>query len=379
MNHTIQYWTLLVGALGRPFFVMAGTLGQLFSPELAWRTGWNYFDILEKFGLGQYRHTPDERVELFGHVLWQEAEARGINFREFRVLGVPTHTFVASIPTGERLIFDNIPTLRGFKQCVWWTDNKAVMKRKFEMLGIPVPKGKAVFTLTSAKKLFRELQKPVVVKPFEGSASRHTTLHVSNESELVSAFISAKQVTPFVMVEEEIIGSVYRPTVVDGKLAATIRRDPAHVVGNGIHTVQELVLQANEHPKRQGPYFSRILLGDTALEELTRQNMNLSSVPVNNQKVYLHHKINWSLGGTTADITDEVHPENQKLFEYIAQVLHAHIVGIDIIMPDISKPWQEQRCGVIECNGRPFFDNHHLPFEGKPRNVAGVLWNRVLP
>ncbi|MBX4192474.1 hypothetical protein KW798_03240 [Candidatus Parcubacteria bacterium] len=349
---------------------MASQIGQFFSPGPELKTGHNYFDYLEQWGLGEYRHQPDERVELFGHVLWQEAKARGINFREFRVLGVPTHTFVAEFPNGQRLSFDNIPTLRHMQQCVWWTDNKAVMKKKFKALGIPVPRGKAVFSLQSAKKLFQALQKPVVVKPFEGSASRHTTLHVMTEEELIQAFKSAKQVAPFVMVEEEIPGSVYRPTLVDGKLVATIRRDPAHVVGDDTHTVQELVLEANKHPKRQGPYFSHIKVEDTALA---------SSIPPKGQKVYLHHKINWSLGGTTTDVTDEVHPENQKLFEYIVQVLHAHIVGIDIIMEDISLPWQKQRCGVIECNGRPFFDNHHLPFEGKPRNVAGVLWNKVQP
>ncbi len=60
-------------------------------------------------------------------------------------------------------------------------------------------------------------------------------------------------------------------------------------------------------------------------------------------------------------------------------MLKAPIVGIDFIIEDISKPWQEQaKCGVIECNGRPFFDNHHLPFEGKPRNVAGAIWDFAL-
>jgi cyanophycin synthetase len=94
--------------------------------------------------------------------------------------------------------------------------------------------------------------------------------------------------------------------------------------------------------------------------------------------VNLHQKINWGLGGTTADVTEEVHPENATLFEKIATTLDAPIVGIDFIIEDISRPWFDQeKCGVIECNSMPYFDNHHVPFEGQPRNVAGPIWDLV--
>jgi cyanophycin synthetase len=296
--------------------------------------------------------------------------------REFRFLGVPTNSFTARFPDGQRIAFESIPFPPGTRPGVWWLDSKAVMKKKFLKRGIPVARGGSAFTLAGAKKIFATIGKPVIAKPFEGSGSRHTTTHIYDEKELERAFRVAKQVSPSVIIEEELRGSVYRPTLVGGRLIATIRRDQPRVIGDGTHSVAELIEKENEHPKRQGPYFSKITMTPAHLKELERQNLALESVPHKNQVVTLHQKINWSVGGTTTDATDEVHPDNKALFEEIAKVLHAPIVGIDFIIEDISRSWKEQqKCGVIECNGRPFFDNHHLPFKGQPRNVAGVIWD----
>jgi cyanophycin synthetase len=177
------------------------------------------------------------------------------------------------------------------------------------------------------------------------------------------------------VVEEELVGPVYRATVVDGKLVAVLRRDQPYVMGNGKSSIAELVECANTHPKRQGPYFHHIQLNEVADAELAWQSLTRESVPPEGLRVTLHQKVNWSVGGTTCDVTDEVHPDNVALFEEATRVLGATISGIDFIINDISRSWKEQeRCGILECNSMPFFDNHHLPFEGKPRNVAAAIW-----
>jgi cyanophycin synthetase len=150
------------------------------------------------------------------------------------------------------------------------------------------------------------------------------------------------------------------------------------VIGNGTDSIQALIDTANEHPARGGPYFSKMAITPEAVAELFYQNLTPEEVPEAGRRVQLHQKINWSVGGTTADVTDLVHPDNAALFERIAEVLKAPIVGIDFIVGDISRSWQEQeRSGVIECNSMPFFDNHHLPFAGQPRNVAARIWDMV--
>ncbi|HWB34246.1 MAG TPA: hypothetical protein VG753_02940, partial [Candidatus Paceibacterota bacterium] len=326
--------------------------------------------------LGEFVDAPDDHTLLLDQVLWEEARARGILMREFRLLGLPSASFVATFPSGRTIGFESIPFPPSMAEAAWWIDDKSVMKKKFEALGIPVARGAAAYTKAGALKIFETIDHPVIAKPAHGSGSRHTTTHIKTPEELLRAFAIAKQISPAVVIEEELMGAVYRPTLVNGALVATIRRDQPQVVGDGTHTIAELIEQENEHPKRQGPYFSKIVITPAHWQELERQNVTLESVPKAGEVVKLHQKINWSVGGTTTDVTDDVHPDNKALFEEIAKVLHAPIVGIDFIIQDISKSWKEQqKCGVIECNGRPFFDNHHLPFYGEPRNVAGFIWD----
>lgn len=324
---------------------------------------------------------PDDETQLLAVMLWDEAKKRDISVSEFRLFDLPRNIFVATYPNGHQIAYEGIP-LPGDSDInrVAWMDNKAVLKEKFRKLGLPVAKGGAVETLREAKKLFKKLTPPVIAKPFSGSASRHTVLHITDEEGLTRGFRIAKQIAPKVVIEEELTGPVYRATVVDGVFAAALRRDQPHVVGDGEHTVTELVAEANTHPKRQGPYFHHLKLDALAEAELAWQGYTFDTVLPKGVKATLHQKINWSVGGTTADVTDEVHPDNVALFEEVARVLKASIVGLDFIIADITRSWKEQeRCGILECNSMPFFDNHHLPFEGEPRNVAALIWDMNEP
>ncbi|MBU1292991.1 hypothetical protein KJ819_02910 [Patescibacteria group bacterium] len=320
---------------------------------------------------------PDDDTQLLALMTWLEAKERGITISEFRLFNLPRNIFVASLPSGKKIAYEGLP-LPGDSDLrrAPWMDDKAILKEKFRALQLPVAKGGSAGSLKHAKKLFADLTPPAIAKPFSGSGSRHTTLHITNEEELARAFEIGKQVAPKVVVEEELVGPVYRATVVNGIFRAALRRDQPHVTGDGVHSIVELVEKANEHPKRSGPYFHKLALNDAAIEELAWQNLSPESILPKGERAILHQKINWSVGGTTADVTDETHEDNIALFEEVAKVLKAPIVGIDFIIRDISSSWkEEERCGILECNSMPFFDNHHLPFEGNPRNVAAHIWD----
>ena len=335
------------------------------------------YDTFSRLGMGTFITEPDEKTFLIGHILWEEARRRGITMREFRPGGLPRNLFTADFPNnGKRISFQGIPVPDHISQHISWTDNKSILKERFIELGFPVAPGNKAFTKKRALKIFANLKKPIIIKPHIGSSSRHTTLHINTPEDLLRAFLVAKEVSPFALIEEELTGPVYRATVVEGHFVAALRRDQPHVTGNGMHTVSKLVDLANKHPKRGGPYFSKISLDDAAHAELTYQNLTPESIPDAGTRVTLHQKVNWSLGGTTTDVTEETHPDNKKLFEDVARVLHASTVGIDFIIRDIKNSWKgEPRAGIIECNSMPFFDNHHLPFEGEVQNVAGNIWD----
>lgn len=381
--HRLTYTTLLidesigwiVGISSEPTFKKPGAF-ERFVQGIERRVTPYILEALMKTPLATRVTAPDDETQLLAIMIWQEAQKRGIEVAEFRLGGLARNIFTAKLPNGRKIAFEGIPLPIADMDRVRWMDDKAVLKTAFRKLDIPVARGGAAMTLATALKIYRSLEAPVIVKPYLGSASRHTILHIDSEEKLARAFTIATQVAPRAVIEEELVGPVYRATVVDGKLAAVLRRDQPYVLGDGVHTVTELVADANMHPKRQGPYFHHIKLDAVADEELAWQGLTRDSVPEEGRRVTLHQKINWSVGGTTADVTDDVHPDNVALFEYVAQTLRATIAGIDFIIEDIAKSWKEQkRCGVLECNSMPFFDNHHLPFEGEPRDVAKAIWD----
>lgn len=212
------------------------------------------FNTCVRLGLAKKQTEIDSHTELLAQMLWQEAEARGIKVWEFRLFGLPRNIFVAEFPNGEAISYEGTPVPPRSVYQAWWLDDKAVLKKQFQRIGLPVANGGVVFTKKGALQLFSRLNKPVIIKPRNGSGSRHTTLHITDEKELLQAFNVATQISPAAIIEEELTGAVYRATVVDGKLSATLRRDQPYVIGDGESTIHELVNEANRHPARSDLY-----------------------------------------------------------------------------------------------------------------------------
>ena len=379
--HKMTYYSILIddallklldpGIFGRLFKKFSGSVEEAVSPYI--------FKGLVALGLATIVERPDKEVSLLGETLWAEADAEGIVMKELRLFGLARNLYLATLPGGRTITFEGIPGLPSDSKRVAWMDDKFELKKQFTKRGFPVARGGKVTSLRGARKLFRTLTAPVVVKPNAGSFSRHTIMHVADETELERAYGIAHQVSPEVVIEEELKGRVFRATVVNGEVAATIGRDQPAVVGDGVHTVRELVAKENENPHRRGPYFGPIALEGRADKELAWQGFTQESVPEQGRRATLHQKINWTVGGTTTDVTDDVHPENLALFVDATKATNASINGIDFIIDDITRSWKEQgRCGILECNSMPLFENHHLPFYGKPQNVAKHIWRMVI-
>jgi len=386
VNHKTEYRSALINWLLQPIFrpmdiLWRNIIGPSLNPLLTDYFTPAFLKTLARFNIASIINKPDPaKDELMLQCLWSEADKRNIKIQEYVLLNQRRGLCIAE-HNNTIHSFDRLPRPKNsFSDSINWMDDKAVLKKKLAAVGIPVSRGQAVFSLAAAKKVFGNLEKPVVTKPHTGSATRHTTMHITNETKLAAAFNRARQLSPLVIIEEELAGPVYRITSIGGKIIGVIRRDQPQVIGTGRSTIKTLVEKENQHPKRQGPIFSKIATDIEANAELTRQNLTWDSIPKKGQVVMLNQKINWGIGGTTTDVTASVHPDNMKLFEKISLFINDPLIGIDFIIADITKPWTTQtRCGVIECNSLPFIDNHHLPFNGEPRNAAGALWDIVFP
>ena len=128
--------------------------------------------------------------------------------------------------------------------------NKRLTKIMLEDAGIPVPKGTVVRKLESAIEDAQWLGYPVVIKPHDGHHGKGVTTNLANEEELVNAFQRAKAISNKVIVEQNLRGNDYRMLVVDGKFVAAAKRAPAAVIGDGQHTIAELIDIENQNPDR---------------------------------------------------------------------------------------------------------------------------------
>lgn len=330
--------------------------------------------------LGTLHREPDQKTNPRTRALWDEAIRRGIQLTEFRPFGFAKDLFAGKY-RGARIVFQGLPRPHGARtDGIEWMDHKGKLRERCAQASIPIARGAVCGTLAHALHTFREIGGAAITKPVTGSRSRHTTIHIATEPELAAGFWKAKQLSPWVVVEEELRGFVHRATVIGGKLVAVVRREPPHVVGDGKRTVRELVKRENQNPARRGPVFHEIATGPEANAELARQNLAWTDVPPKNLIIALSQKTSRGIGGSTTELTNETHQENIKLFERVAALVNDPLVGIDFIIGDISRPWREQLpAGVIECNSLPFIDLHHHPLRGKPVNAAAALWDIVLP
>jgi cyanophycin synthetase len=378
VNHKLMYTSILLGALIDPW---TGWMGKIFSESSLEWIGPGLTKTLTFLHIGKITHEPKDDDSARTRVLWEEAKARGIDMYEFRLFGIGHDIFVSNYK-GESRFFDVLPRPKDYNpNGLQWMDNKNEMKKHFKAAGdIPLAEGAITYSLNKALTIFRTLSKPVITKPNIGSRSRHTTTHITNEEQFIVAFKKARQLSPWVMIEEELSGFVFRGTLINKKLEGVLRREPAYVTGDGIHTVRELIDIENSKPLRHGPLFHTVGLDEEALKELAHFKRTPDTIPKKDEVITLGQKTSRGVGGGITDVTEHIHPDNKKMLEKVAEVLDDPLIGVDFIMDDVSISWKDQpRSGVIECNSAPFIDLHHFPLVGKPRNLAAKLWDIIYP
>jgi cyanophycin synthetase len=259
--------------------------------------------------------------------------------------------------------------------------DKALTATLLDGLGMPVPRHELVRSAPEALDAAARIGYPVVVKPRNGNHGRGVTPHVRDPADLYRAFLDAREHGDDILVEEHLPGFDHRILVVGDVVAAAARRVPGHIVGDGEHTVEQLVDLVNTDPRR-GPGHDNLLtlleVDAQALRLLALQGLAPASVPMAGEMVCLRATGNLSTGGTAVDVTDEVHPENAALAVRAARAIGLDVAGIDFITEDIGRPWRDGG-GICEVNAAPGLRMHIAPAEGTPRDVAGAIMDQLFP
>jgi cyanophycin synthetase len=261
-------------------------------------------------------------------------------------------------------------------------DEKTRVKEYLKKSGIPVPNGRVVYTVVEAIAVFEEIGTAVVIKPDVGNHGNGATINVTNVEQLKMAFREAQAKHADVIVEEYVQGFDFRLLVINGKLVAAARRDPAHVIGDGSHSIKQLIQITNADPRRgfgHEKVLTQIEVDDMTERLLAQHGLSLASCPAEGEKVYLKATGNLSQGGTATDVTDEVNPAIRLMAERAARIIGLDCVGVDALATDISLPLGPSGIKVVEVNAAPGFRMHLEPTSGQHRNVAKPLVDMLFP
>jgi cyanophycin synthetase len=250
--------------------------------------------------------------------------------------------------------------------------------------GLPVPKQEAVRTREGAIEAARRIGFPVVVKPLDGNHGRGVCLDLRSAEDVDLAFDVAREQSRrgTIIVESFVTGKDYRCLIVGGRMQAIAERVPAHVVGDGAHTVRELVGITNADERRgvgHEKVLTRIKLDTVAEEVLAGQGYTLTDVPANGEMVKLALTGNMSTGGISVDRTFDAHPDNVEIAEEAARMVGLDVAGIDFICPDIAAPVRETGGAIVEVNAAPGFRMHTHPTVGVPQFIAKPVVDLLFP
>lgn len=359
-QHGLLHLSYYLEKISQPFGYLVARLGKLLRVTDA--TVASFFEVLSHIGIVRFIDKIDEsHYNDRSLIFFREAQRRDIAISAISLLGTHTNEF-RFIHNGKKYYYEAIP-LTLFETDTDWSD-KYQLKQWLVGHGLPVAQGKAFTSVEKALSYGERLGYPLVVKPVRASLSHHCTRSIATADELRNAIVVARIYQPEFLVEQHIEGQLYRATVIGQETVMVCRKERAHVVGDGIHTIQQLI--DSRDTKRAKTIVDETLIG------------NLASIPREDEVVYLQDKFILGLGCDVINVADDMHPTNRELFITVAKLLDTQIVGIDFICPDIRRPYTEQTTAILEANSLPYIDMHQHPSHGPAEPVATIVWDKVL-
>jgi cyanophycin synthetase len=257
--------------------------------------------------------------------------------------------------------------------------DKDLTKTLLRAAGVPVPWGRPVDSVDEAWEVAQAIGLPVVIKPQDGNQGKGVTVNIVSRDHLEVAYRVAAEIGQ-VMVERFLPGNDFRLLVVGDRLVAAARRDPPNVIGDGEHTVRELVDQVNTDPRRGDGHatsLTRIRIDDIAVARLNVQGLTPDDIPEKGRRVVLRNNANLSTGGSATDVTDEVHPDVAARAVAAARMVGLEICGVDVVCETVVRPLEETGGGIVEVNAAPGLRMHISPSYGKGRDVGEAIVSRL--
>jgi len=271
---------------------------------------------------------------------------------------------------------------------------KSLTNQLIEGLDLPIASWTTVDTRDDIQSAVKKVGFPLVMKPVGLTAGHGVYVGLKTLEETEEAWDKIheyyKQMkspkSPMqtkILIQSVIPGDDYRVLVVNGKVEIATHRIPARVVGDGKHTIKELIEIENLNPARNvslPTHTLKYIVIDDDVKDIVKENgYELDDTPPKDEIVYVRKVASMSQGGITKDVTDEMHPQIKLICESIATTIHANVLGVDVLCKDVTKPLTLDNGGIIEMNTMPEVYLNAFPVIGKQypdigeKVLAGII------
>jgi D-alanine-D-alanine ligase-like ATP-grasp enzyme len=172
-----------------------------------------------------------------------------------------------------------------------------------------------------------------------------------------------------VLLEERVEGQDLRVVVIGHAVVAAAVRRPASVIGDGEHTVLQLIEAQSRRRAAATGGESRIPVDDGTVATVRAGGHEMDDVLAKGQELEVRRTANLHTGGTIHDVTDQLHPALVTTAVRASRALDIPVTGLDFLVPDVSGPDHV----LIEANERPGLANH------EPRPTAERFVDLLFP
>lgn len=253
--------------------------------------------------------------------------------------------------------------------------HKGITKSLLKQAGLPIVPGFDIYQKDPVEHwrwVFDTLKKPLVVKPTHGTQGSEVYTDVAEWPRfetIITRLLDEENVNHRgILVEEMVPGNEFRLYVNKDTFVGAYQRIPAHVVGDGTSSIQQLIEQKNNQPQRQDGHDSvltTIPIDKIVLKHLERADKSLQTVLPKGQTQFLRRNSNISTGGDFKIVTDQVHHSVKELARKTLEAIPGLVLtGIDLMTADITKDQAQTQPFIIEINESPAIYNLDDPLSG---------------
>jgi len=302
----------------------------------------------------------------------------------------PNRIYTLGVGRNSQIIY-SISSSKDSKEAKDIQRDKYLTNLMIQRLGLPIPKWQVLDNISQIEEVWSSYEKPVVIKPTGLTGGHGVVVGIDTLDKAKEAFKFAKEATQDrvreewqqkIMIQEQISGEDYRLLVINGHLEIATKRIPAFIVGDGKHTIEELIDITNTDPRRDVTNPTHTLkpikIDEPLKSYIKDQKLTLTSIPKKEQKVNVRKVASMSQGGITEDFTDRVGPEIKAIVESIASSIHAFTLGVDVMCKDLSKPLTKENGAILEVNTMPEAYLNTYPVIGDSREYVFERYIKAL-